>query len=786
MRFTFYKICFITTLLFFITATSWSDIESNPNIDIDLIQKDSVAEKEKLEVTIGKKQLVINELVKSNMFEKAISEIAELKDIISKLGNSEYVRVKSEYADKLEADVYKKWSIFLEEKAKAASENKKWEDSILYASESLARMKEKNIKSPKDEAVDKKIIQKANSELGIEQFKNETSVDNLIRDEHEENFDVKKYFALAKTYKKNREYEKARDMLEKILILEPYNYKATYELKLIYQKVANIGKKRDAVEQKERLAQTQWGYATPIKETISEENIIPVTNIEANSTQLQKKLDTIIIPKIAFDSAPVNSILSFLRKESEQLDTEDHMGINIDLRPSSPEVGERPVTLEMSNVPLGELIKIICDYARLNYKIEKYAVIISDSSLDSMELRYIPIKSDIVNSIAEINNIEVKTGADIEEASTLDDVSETSDISPVVISDEAVQSYFTARGVPFPSGASISWDMPSSTLVIKNTPENIVILENLLNEIDFSPPLVLIEVKFVEITYDKDKGLAFNFKVNLDASNFTMNEFANSDGTTQSGNDLLNNTGNLLNLLQFSQDPVNLGNNIAGALDFFVYALEQTELAELLSSPKIITKSGSTAYFEMVEENYYATSWTTNSPEVVYETVQITPPTPDFEEMKMGIMLQVTPTVNSNNHTVFLDVYPVVKQFQEYDDSFPYTIRKITSDGTTDSPYLERDLLMPIINDRDVKSKLKINDGDTIVLGGMLSDSTEKTLDKYPILGDVPLLGRFFRSEYEVVQQSNLLIFVTAKLINPDGTLVHKPKPNGKFEYKNI
>ena len=775
------------------------------NDNFDMIQKNIVSENQKTEMQIETKKKEVNELISAQLFDKASIQINEIRTLTSKLGSSEYVKKQLKSIDGLEENLYKEWSTYLENKAEASSSNKKWDDSLKYAKDSISKLDKQNISSPQTVEKNKEIIEKAEHNLGKENYEKETAMETLVPDYDQEKIDIEKYFILAETYKKGSEYEKARDMLEKILVLEPYNYKATYELKQIYEKIDKAADKRKYMQMKERLSQAEWGYTFPIKTKIPKKDIIQTTETKVTTSNLERKLEEIILPKVEFNAAPLSAVIEYIRKESEIYDKKDNLGINLDLRitaapvidntesienedqlegeseepAETQSIEDTPITMHLTNIPLGALIKLVCSYANLHYRIGKYSVIISDIPMENMILKYIPLKSDIVNSISVINNFEITEDADIESVEELSD--DKSKMTAVEITDEEIKTFFLTRGVPFPEGSTISWDMASGTLITKNTPENIKILTNLLHDIDINMPLVLVEVKFIELTYNKDQGLAFNWKINLDNNVFSLNE--------PGGNDYLNQTGDLLSMLEFSQNPINIGNAI-GALDFVAYALEQTSIGETLSSPKIITKSGSTAIFEMVEKNYYATSWETTDPEVVYETVQISPPTPEFEEFKLGIILQVTPTVSPNKKTVFLDIYPTVKTFQKYDDTFQYSVTNVNTSLNQDTEnlasFVSRDLLMPIILERDIKSKLKINDGETVVLGGMLMDQTVSTSDKYPFFGDVPLVGRFFRSEYETVEQQNLLIFVTAKLVNPDGSLLHKPKPRGLFEFKNI
>jgi general secretion pathway protein D len=80
----------------------------------------------------------------------------------------------------------------------------------------------------------------------------------------------------------------------------------------------------------------------------------------------------------------------------------------------------------------------------------------------------------------------------------------------------------------------------------------------------------------------------------------------------------------------------------------------------------------------------------------------------------------------------------------------------------------------PIFSTRKVTTSVSVWDGQTVVLGGLMREDVQKTEDRTPILGDIPLVGRLFRSNAEQHIKRNLVIFVTARLINPGGQLVNQ------------
>src|SRR6185503_7869924 len=80
---------------------------------------------------------------------------------------------------------------------------------------------------------------------------------------------------------------------------------------------------------------------------------------------------------------------------------------------------------------------------------------------------------------------------------------------------------------------------------------------------------------------------------------------------------------------------------------------------------------------------------------------------------------------------------------------------------------------LPAFRSRQVVTSANVWDGQTIVLGGLISEDVAKTKDKVPVLGDLPLIGRFFRTEASHTQKKNLVIFVTPTIIDPAGNRFH-------------
>ena len=122
-----------------------------------------------------------------------------------------------------------------------------------------------------------------------------------------------------------------------------------------------------------------------------------------------------------------------------------------------------------------------------------------------------------------------------------------------------------------------------------------------------------------------------------------------------------------------------------------------------------------------------------------------------------------------------MTIIPQITEFLGYDTAtaaqFVPTI-VLVSGNTVGTPVTSQ-LPLPIFRHREVVSSCIVWDGQTVVLGGLLSENVTKTKDKVPVLGDLPFVGRLFRSESSKTQKKNLIIFVTPQIIDPAGNLVH-------------
>ena len=756
-----------------------------------------------------------SEFVKAyQQYDRILDEIRKKYPIINEPINDSLIENNKKKFYKIEHDFFKDWSKNLEEEANASYLNKDYKKSIDLSDNSTNRLNDAKELNPNEKNGLKKELllkNKSKEELKHTEFEKDISIDTIDPEHKNNKYKIDQYLNSAKVLIKSKQYVNARDILEKILVIDPYNQEAMKLLKNLYKELFSIGNLRKEVEEIDKLAEVVWGFNEPIlpKDISREtENVEKVLN---KDSKLYEKLESLIIDKIEFEEATVPSVIAYLKRESQRVDTEN-IGVSIVLRLNPAMTNSLPrISMVLNDIPIGEVIKYICQATDLKYRIEERAVIIGDESINDMQRKTFSVRVALIQSIAPDLELqkdkasggvtEKKTGKSTETFTY--DVESTFDIKAESgkptkkLASETLRKYFTDRGILFPENSEIAYDTRSGKLFVTNTPENLRRMDNLLRELDIVSPLVLIETKFVEINQEDLEELGFEWTFSkspyytmpdANGNNFTYNDnwavnyFDQGTTNEQHGNDSLmrhygseNATfGKLINNLRFTPQ---INGREFGDLSFFMYALDRSGTSNLLSSPKVIATSGSPALIRMVREEYFPDSWNTPEANIVGNAFSYTPAYPEFGEGKdIGIRLAVTPTVNPNNYTITLELKPEVTDFTGW-TTYPY-VMLLGDLGTTTA-----DIKMAEISRRDVLTNVVIYDGETVILGGMLREYNQGTDDRVTGLGDIPLIGRLFRSQIKQDVKKNLLIFVTARLVSPDGVPVRKNIPNGIFDY---
>jgi general secretion pathway protein D len=144
--------------------------------------------------------------------------------------------------------------------------------------------------------------------------------------------------------------------------------------------------------------------------------------------------------------------------------------------------------------------------------------------------------------------------------------------------------------------------------------------------------------------------------------------------------------------------------------------------------------------------------------------------TPITQSVETGPILDVVPYVLSDGYTINLALIPSDTEFGGYDNP---VIPGISSGQVGNLNVVQLPTVYPKFTVRQVVTTVNVWDNQTVVLGGLITSTVQSTKDKVPVIGDLPLFGRFFQSQSKQTQKDNLMIFVTATIVDPAGNRVH-------------
>ncbi|NBA94022.1 type IV pilus secretin PilQ [Pseudomonas sp. R5(2019)] len=289
---------------------------------------------------------------------------------------------------------------------------------------------------------------------------------------------------------------------------------------------------------------------------------------------------------------------------------------------------------------------------------------------------------------------------------------------------------------------SITVDERTNNIIAYQTQERLDELRRIVSQLDIPVRQVMIEARIVEanVDYDKSLGVRWGGSTNLQGnSNWTAYGLDNGgDEAGNTGADVGANVPFVDMGATNATSGIGLGfvtNNVL--LDLELSAMEKTGNGEIVSQPKVVTSDKETAKILKGTEVPYQEASSSGATSV------------SFKEASLS--LEVTPQITPDSR-IIMEV-------------------KVTKD---EPDYLNAVLGVPPIKKNEVNAKVLVNDGETIVIGGVFSNTQSKTVDKVPFLGDVPYVGRLFRRDVVQEKKSELLVFLTPRIMNNQAIAVSR------------
>jgi general secretion pathway protein D len=632
--------------------------------------------------------------------------------------------------------------------------------------------------------------------------------------------EVKRLIQEGDGYYATGRYDIAFKRCEQALNIDKYNIAA----RRLMEKI-NVARQQyaDAAYSETRgamLADVDKAWGLPLRKfTDGPTSIVEQPQMDSRGSQaINNKLDTIIIPRIDFTDSSIKEALDFIKKRASDLDEgdSDNKGINIVLKlpPDSPDAAY-PITLSLSDVPLREALRYVTEAANLKIKIETHAVVVvpATENTDVLITKEYKVPPGFITATP---------GSAPPQVSGLAAGSQS-----VIAARSIAKDFLETQGVEFPEGASANYISLTSRLIVKNTQANLELIDALVDtSVATRPTQVEIEAKFLEVSQNNLNELGFDWLLGQFALAGGSGVYG-SGGTIGLGRSINNNGYPLINpgtslpvgANSGTSGPITAGNrggttgislnavdaillgspvgpapgvlSVAGVFtnpqfQVVLRALSQKKGIDLVSAPKVTTKSGSTAKIEIVREFRYPSQF--DPPQLSATTgstyAPVVPNSPSgWETKNTGITLEVEPTVGPDSYTIELRLAPRVIEFDgfiNYGNPINATVAQAFLVGAGDAAVsilgpsttfeaTPNTINQPVFSTREVETQVSVYDGQTVVMGGLMREDVQKVQDKVPILGDIPLAGRLFRTNVDQHIKRNLLMFVTAGLLDPAG-----------------
>lgn len=645
---------------------------------------------------------------------------------------------------------------------------------------------------------------------------------------------VESKLILAKGYLELGDYNRSERSYNEVLAADPFNTAARRGLENVERHRMNYFDTALDHTRAKKIAEVMAAWETPIPPLlIGDDALINADGVtDGGSTRIERKMREIIIPSLEFNGAALGDIVEFLSQKSQELDVSEtdprKRGINIVINSSGMGEGanpaQLPLSVKLSNVPVGVALKYVAQQVGMDYRIDNVAVsVVSPAAAGGgglMTQRFIVPPGFLSGGGGGGNAVAAP-----------DDPFATPAAgggAGALVERVTAQKFLENRGVEFGAGASATYIAATSSLIVRNTPEQVTTIDYIIQSArDSGPKLVQINVKMVSVesTGLQQAGLdwllgqanfgssprAFfgggtsgNADIPVSGANFPINGPGGPVGTYpvtaglrmgELGGDGID---NVINRTSASSGNMQTPGVFAVAGVFtdpqfqvVLRALSQMKGTDLLSDAHLLVRSGQVAKIEQVREFIYPTEY--DPPEipnslgiVTIGNTQIigdvppefpaTPATPTaFETRKVGKTVEVEPTVSADNQTVNLNV---LMDFSEFSGFINYGTPILNTNFMVNgnpSVVTPNEILMPVFDAIKETTNVSVWDGQTVAIGGYHGESVSDIEDKIPYIGDLPVLGRAFRSSTSQSSKRALTIFVTVRLVDPGGNPINFP-----------
>lgn len=647
---------------------------------------------------------------------------------------------------------------------------------------------------------------------------------------------VERELRLGSSFMNLGDYNSAIARFHEVLRIDPYNQAARRNLERVEQfKSQYFDTARDHTRSK-RLAEVEQGWEDPIASSdvaaLFGGRPVGLGAIGGAKENILTKLRTIILPIVDLQGASLEEVVEFMRIRSRELDPQKR-GVDFVLK-VSPESSGRPVTMSMVGAPLEEVLRYATDLTSTVYRVDEFAITITSRAekSDTLILKSYRVPPGFLENAPAGAPVAAAPAPDPFAATTPG--AGTTGFTGLQIHRLGPREFLVQRGVVFPEGATATYVPSTNILTVRNTAENLSLIDSLVEDAASSAPKqVLIQVKMLEINETRLHELGFDWlvsKFNAPGSNrifasggtpgnqasLLPEDFPFGMGGPVGANPItsgLRSSGAILGMPSIegltgalrtpavdSRSPGAF--TVAGVFtdpqfQVVLRALSQRKGVDLMASPSVVTKAGQRATINIVREFIYPTEYDPPQiPQTVGSTTggiggvggiggggssgafPVTPTTPTAFEMRpVGVRMEVEPVIGPDGYTIDLNLAPEVTEFEGF-VNYGSPINTSSIDGFTGQTkqveLTPNNILQPIFRSNKVTTSVAIWDGNTVVLGGVMYETMQNIKDKVPIIGSIPLVGRAFQSSVSQRERKSVIFFVTVRVLDPGGNPINQ------------
>ncbi len=427
-----------------------------------------------------------------------------------------------------------------------------------------------------------------------------------------------------------------------------------------------------------------------------------------------------------FKDAALTDVLKIFSKQS---------GLNF---VAAQDVSSHKVTLFMENIPVEEALDRVLDANDLTYEMKPgsdvFIVRAKAASKEQIVTRVYPLKHASVPSSKIKNTIAISGNASSSSSSTAS--------ASLSGSSSGGGIYAVVKSVLTKAGTLVE-DARTNSLIVTDVESRFPVIEQAIAKLDVPVPQILIEVEMLDISKNTSDLMGVKFGsaplTFAGASKtaflpFNQSQILKKLGTNSTGASGSSSTSTAVTSGEYTLGTISAA-GMTAALNFLKTRTDTRNLAK----PRLLTLNNETAEIKIsTNEAIGVSSVITGSSQTIS--------TKQAERVQTGVFLTVTPQADPLTREIVMAVYPKVIQARS----------GATFDGQTFKDPEER----------GSQSILKIQDGETIVIGGLLRTDESNTVTKLPILGDIPFVGAAFRHKDKTTSQRELVIFITPHIVD--------------------